>query len=71
VIHVDVNHSSNPDTIRGLIDDYKPEMMFLCPGGDHRLVNLIEGDTLEHLLLESSARTAKIPVIIVFSQSHG
>ena len=46
-------------------------MVFAGPGSDRELVNLIEGDTSDNLLLESSAREETITIVIVSSRFHG
>jgi hypothetical protein len=68
---ISVEHPSNPDSVQGMIDSFEPDMVFTCPGSDRDLVNLIEGESLEQLLFEDSARTSDVPVIIVSSQFYG
>lgn len=63
---IDMDKTSNPMTINNLIDNWKPDLVFLCERGeDWELENQVGSTNLERSMLDENLRVGEAPIITV------
>lgn len=63
---INMEKTSNPMTINNLIDDWKPDLVFLCERGeDWELENQVGSTNLERSMLDENLRVGEAPIITV------
>lgn len=67
---VNIENPTLPSNVEDFSDKYNPKMIFLCPGAERDLVNLIEGDNLERLLYKEDIRLDNVPTIVISDEHH-
>lgn len=67
---IDVLNPTYPDNLQQVVDRFDPDLIFLCPGAERDLQDMIEGDTLERFLYREDLRIQDVPVIVISSEHH-
>lgn len=63
---INMEQTSNPMTINKLIEDWKPDLVFLCERGEAMdLENQVGSNNLQRTMLDENLRVGEAPIITV------